>query len=118
MFFGAEFDASAGTNKLPEEVVRYYVRMLRSDRDALRGSFGFYRALWTTADQNIPRFGNKLTVPVLAMGGEQSSGGTVGAIMMAVANDVQTMVIPGSGHWVAEEAPDEVVAAVTAFLAG
>jgi pimeloyl-ACP methyl ester carboxylesterase len=118
VFFGAEFDAAAGTNKLPDEVVRYYVRMLRSDRNALRGSFGFYRAWWSTADQNMDRFPDKLTVPVLAMGGEQSSRDTVGTIMMAVANDVQTLVIPDSGHWVAEEAPDQIVAALTAFLAG
>ena len=44
IFFGAEFDASAGTNKLPDYAVRYYVQMLKSDRFALRGSFGFYRA--------------------------------------------------------------------------
>jgi len=26
-------------------------------------------------------------------------------------------VIPGSGHWVAEEAPEETLATLTAFLA-
>jgi hypothetical protein len=31
--------------------------------------------------------------------------------------DVQALVIPGVGHWVAEEAPEELLAAVTAFLA-
>ena len=76
MFFGAEFAASAGTNKLADEVVRYYVRMLRSDRDASAGQLRVLPAWWTTADQNMPRIANKLTVPVLAMGGEQSSGGT------------------------------------------
>ena len=116
VFFGAEFAAAAGANKLPEDVVRYYVRMLRSDGAALQGSFGFYRAWWTTAAQNMTRFGNKLTVPVLAIGGEQSSNALVGAVMKAVASDVQTVVIPGSGHWVAEEAPDQIVAALTAFL--
>jgi len=30
---------------------------------------------------------------------------------------VQSLVIPGSGHWVAEEAPEETLAALTAFLA-
>jgi hypothetical protein len=44
IFFGAEFDASAGSKKLPDDAVKYYVDILRSDRDALRGSFGFYRA--------------------------------------------------------------------------
>jgi hypothetical protein len=27
------------------------------------------------------------------------------------------VVIPGSGHWVAETAPEEMLAALTAFLA-
>ena len=29
----------------------------------------------------------------------------------------RTVVIPGAGHWVAEQAPDQLVAALTAFLA-
>jgi hypothetical protein len=33
------------------------------------------------------------------------------------ADDVQTVVIPGAGHWVAEQAPEEMLAALTAFLA-
>jgi len=30
---------------------------------------------------------------------------------------VQTVVIPGAGHWVAEQAPSPMLAALTAFLA-
>jgi pimeloyl-ACP methyl ester carboxylesterase len=37
--------------------------------------------------------------------------------MQLVADDVQNMVIPGAGHWVAEQAPDAIVAALGAFLA-
>ena len=37
--------------------------------------------------------------------------------MQAVADDMQSVVIPGVGHFVAEEAPDEVLAALTEFLA-
>src|SRR5215472_7516255 len=37
IFFGAEFDASAGMNKLPDYVVRYYIDTLK-DPDHLRGS--------------------------------------------------------------------------------
>jgi len=33
-----------------------------------------------------------------------------------VADDVEGLVIPGTGHFVAEEAPDEMLAALTAFL--
>src|SRR5690349_13525651 len=38
IFFGAEFDASAGTHKLPGEVVNYHIDTLK-DPDHLRGSF-------------------------------------------------------------------------------
>jgi pimeloyl-ACP methyl ester carboxylesterase len=118
VFFGAEFDASAGTQKLPEDTVEYYVRILSSDPDALRGSFGFYRALWTTFDQNVSRMAQKLTIPVLAMGGAESTKDTIGPLMMQVADDVQTVVIQGAGHWVAEQAPDQIVSALTSFLNG
>jgi pimeloyl-ACP methyl ester carboxylesterase len=37
--------------------------------------------------------------------------------MKLVADDVQAMVLPGSAHWVAEQAPEELLAALTAFLA-
>jgi pimeloyl-ACP methyl ester carboxylesterase len=117
IFFGSEFDASAGTNKLPEDAVRYYIDILRSDPGALRGSFGFYRAIPTTTAQNQQRKERRLTLPVLAIGGGESSGDMVGATMQLVADDVQTMVLAGAGHWVAEQAPEELLAALTAFLA-
>src|SRR5919109_1059915 len=39
IFFGAEFEASAGSQKLPEAAVSYYIDLLAADPDALRGSF-------------------------------------------------------------------------------
>jgi pimeloyl-ACP methyl ester carboxylesterase len=33
------------------------------------------------------------------------------------ADDVQSMVISGVGHWIAEEAPEELLTALTEFLA-
>ncbi len=56
-------------------------------------------------------------MPVLAIGGEASYGEHVGEAMKLLADDVQSLVIPGTGHWVAENAPDEMLAALTAFLA-
>jgi pimeloyl-ACP methyl ester carboxylesterase len=117
IFFGAEFDASAGTSKLPEATVSYYIDLLAADPDALRGSFGFYRAIPTTAAQNQQRMTRRLTLPVLAIGGGESGGEGVAATMQLVADDVQGVVLAGSGHWVAEQAPEELLAALTTFLA-
>jgi pimeloyl-ACP methyl ester carboxylesterase len=40
-----------------------------------------------------------------------------GLLMKLVANDVQGLVIPGAGHFLAEEAPEQMIAALTEFLA-
>jgi pimeloyl-ACP methyl ester carboxylesterase len=117
IFFGAEFSASAGTNKLPDYAVKYYVDGLASSPEALHGSFQLYRAFGATAAQNEQRKTRRLPMPVLAMGGAESSGAMVADTMKLTADDVQTLVIPGIGHWLAEQAPDELVAALTEFLA-
>jgi pimeloyl-ACP methyl ester carboxylesterase len=58
-----------------------------------------------------------IPIPVLAMGGAESTGTTVEETMKHAADDVQGVVFPGVGHWIAEQAPDELVAALTEFLA-
>ena len=116
IYFGAEYAASAGT-PLPDHVVRYYVERLASGPDALRGSFGSYRAIDTSIAQNLRRKNRRLALPILAVGGGRGLGeGTVNT-MRLVADDVQGHIIPESGHWVAEEAPEQLLAALTAFLA-
>ena len=115
IFFGAEFDASAGTHKLPADAVRYYIDTLK-DPDHLRGTFEFYRAIPATSEQNQKRKERRLTLPVLAIGGAESSGEGVGNTMKLAADDVQTMVLTDCGHWVAEQAPEQLLTALTAFL--
>jgi len=117
VFFGAEFSASAGTNKLPAETVKYYVDGLASSAEALHGSFQLYRAFRATSAQNDERKAHRLPMPVLAMGGEQSGGAMAADTMKLVADDVDTLVIPGIGHWLAEQAPAEFVSALSEFLA-
>jgi pimeloyl-ACP methyl ester carboxylesterase len=116
IFFGAEYDASAGEHKLPTETVAYYIDGFR-DPDALRGSFGWYRAIEESIPQNQRRAETRLTLPILAIGGAQSAGEGPAATMKLVGDDVQTLVIPNTGHWLAEQAPDEVQAALAEFLA-
>jgi pimeloyl-ACP methyl ester carboxylesterase len=113
VFFRWEFDAAA--KPLPDEVIDYYVSLLK-DPDSLRASFGFYRALDATIAQDAQRKTQRLAMPVLAIGGEVSFGDHVAEALNAVADDVESVVIPGAGHFVAEEAPDEVLAALTSFL--
>ena len=115
IYFGFQFAKAA--NKLPDYVVRHYVDALAADPNALRGSFAAYRALDDTIAQNGRRKERRLTLPVLAIGGALGIGEGAANTMKLAADDVQSVVIPGSGHYCLEEAPDQVLAALTAFLA-
>jgi pimeloyl-ACP methyl ester carboxylesterase len=58
----------------------------------------------------------KLTIPTLGVGGEHSFGNVIGTDLAAVATNVTTAVVPGSGHWVTEEKPTYVLNLITHFL--
>jgi len=55
----------------------------------------------------------KLTIPVLAVGGEIStSGPLVEEMMREVAEDVTGVIVPRTAHWIPEENPDALVRAL------
>jgi pimeloyl-ACP methyl ester carboxylesterase len=58
----------------------------------------------------------KLTMPVLAIGGEKSFGPTMAVVMRATATNVTGQVIPDAGHWLMEEQPKATIAAVRDFV--
>jgi pimeloyl-ACP methyl ester carboxylesterase len=58
----------------------------------------------------------KLSMPVLAIGGEKSFGAAMAKIMQFAASNVREGVIPDSGHWIMEENPRATIAMVRAFL--
>ena len=114
VYFGYEFAIQGG--KLTDDVVDYYIRLV-SNREALRGSLGLYRAWDATVAQNETRAKQPLKMPVLSIGGAASWGELVGEAMKPLATDLRSVVIPGTGHWVAEQSPGELLAALTPFLA-
>jgi pimeloyl-ACP methyl ester carboxylesterase len=116
IYFGWQF-ATKAARPLPEYAVRHYTGTLAAGPGALHASFGIYRALDATIAQNQQRTTRRLSLPVLGIGGAHSLGDQVAATMRLAADDVQALVIPGCAHWVAEETPEETLAALTAFLA-
>jgi quercetin dioxygenase-like cupin family protein len=58
----------------------------------------------------------KLTMPVLAIGGEKSFASTMAVVARGGAIDVEERVIPGAGHWLMEEQPVATVKAIRDFL--
>ena len=117
LFFSHILDVEA-TIKLPGYAVNYYADGFASSHAALRGSFGFYRAWDATTAQNQRAQGDQADD---ASAGHRrwdvAHGGGSQVVMKTVANDVQGLVISGAGHFVAEEAPKQMIAALSTFLA-
>jgi pimeloyl-ACP methyl ester carboxylesterase len=58
----------------------------------------------------------KLTMPVLAIGGEKANGTLLGQQMKLVASNATMVVLKDTGHWVLEERPKETTEALQKFL--
>jgi pimeloyl-ACP methyl ester carboxylesterase len=58
----------------------------------------------------------KLSMPVLAIGGEKSFGAMMAKIMQFAASNVREGVILGSGHWIMEENPTATISMVRTFF--
>jgi pimeloyl-ACP methyl ester carboxylesterase len=58
----------------------------------------------------------KLTMPVLAIGGEKANGEVLGKQMKLVATNATMIVLKNCGHWVLEEKQQETIDALLKFL--
>ena len=58
----------------------------------------------------------KLTMPVLAIGGDKSLGEALGQQTRLVATNVSVIVLKDTGHWILEERPKDTTDALVKFL--
>ncbi|MFJ9711673.1 alpha/beta fold hydrolase [Streptomyces sp. NPDC101234] len=117
IYFGHQFTSKAARpDAIPQHVVDIYVDLLR-DPAALHAVFEYYRTLdqWSEQVQRW-RDDGPLNIPVLAVGGEYATGTGPEEVMRLLATDVTGLVIPGAGHFLAEEAPEALTKALLDFL--
>jgi pimeloyl-ACP methyl ester carboxylesterase len=108
---------SADPTKFSEASRAHYAR-LYAQPGAMHAGFEQFKAFDQDAIDNKAFVAKaKLTMPVLAVGGEKSFGPTMAVVMRAAATNVQEAIVPNSGHWVMEENPGATIALVTDFLA-
>lgn len=101
-------------NVFSAEDIAEYVRVY-SQPGALRAGFQYYRAGIQEDLENLSGCTNKLTMPVLAWGGETFLGNIV-PIWQTVAENVQGGLVEHCGHFVAEEKPEFVIEQARAFF--
>jgi pimeloyl-ACP methyl ester carboxylesterase len=106
-------------NAISEEDKREYFRTYMKF-GAFKAMLEYYRALPVDAADNqafLARDG-KLCMPVLALGGEKAFGRGMECLqsLQRVAENVRGGLVPKSGHWVAEEAPDFIAEQLLSFF--
>lgn len=100
----------------PDEDTRNFFAATYAQPGGMRAGFAQFTAFSTDAADNKVFEQVKLTMPVLAVGGEKSFGPLQAVIMRHVAINVQEAIVPRSGHWLMEESPDYTVKIVRKFL--
>jgi pimeloyl-ACP methyl ester carboxylesterase len=101
-----------------DEATRDHYAGLYAQPGAMHSAFAQFAAFAQDAIDN-PKLleKGKLTMPVLAVGGDKSFGTGMADVIKFVATDVTPAVIAHSGPWVMEEQPVAAVAVIRSFLA-
>ena len=82
----------------------------------IRAGWGYFVSFPQAAKDFAQLSQTKLTMPVLAIGGEKALGEVLGQQMKLVASDVTVVVLKDTGHWILEENPKETTDALVKFL--
>lgn len=106
----------AGTPAKVDEGTRQHYAKLYARPGAMHAAFAQFRSIRQDAVDNEATMAKKLSMPVLAVGGEKSFGANEAIVMRNAADNVTEVVIPGAGHWLMEEAPTQTIAAIRGFM--
>jgi pimeloyl-ACP methyl ester carboxylesterase len=101
-----------------DEATREHYATLYARPGAIHNAFGGQFAAFAqdaTDNQGLLAKG-KLTIPVLAIGGDHSYGTHLAAEVGFAAENVRGAAIANSGHWIMEEQPDQAIALILPFL--
>ncbi len=108
---------SADPAKFDEASRRHYAKLYALP-DAMHSGFEQFHAFDQDAIDNRAWLSarGKLTMPILALGGEKSFGMQMAEVMRGGATRVTGGIIPASGHWIMEENPAATVKIVRDFI--
>jgi len=85
---------------------------------ALRAGIEYYASVWQDLEVNKENLKTRLRMPVLCAGGRHNLGAMMGKAMSGIAEHVATAVIEDAGHWVSDENPQGLSAALLQFFDG
>ena len=102
-------------HSVPEADRRFYSRSY-AQRGAMRAGFEVFRNFEQDAKDFAQFAETKLTMPMLVLTGEKASGEFLIEQARLADTNVEGVVIKGKGHWLMEEAPEQVIPLLVAFI--
>jgi pimeloyl-ACP methyl ester carboxylesterase len=107
--------AADPTHSVPERDRRIYAKAYARP-GGMRSGFEYFHTFEQDAKDFAQFAQTPLPMPMLVVAGEEASGDFLIAQAREVATNVEGVVVRGSGHWLMEEAPDQVIPKLVEFL--
>src|SRR5258708_28266392 len=112
--FWNDFAADA-TRSVPEADRRFYAKEYARPGH-MKAGMEVFRAFPKDAEDFAELANTELSMPVLVISGEKAGGPFLIEQGKMVATNVEGVLVKGRGHWLMEEAPDQVIPKLVEFL--
>ena len=109
-------DFAADPNHSVSEADRQLYAASYAQPGAMRAGFEVFRAFEQDAVDFAAFRKTKLKMPMLVLTGEKASGEFLIRQARLVADKVEGVVVNGSGHWLIDEVPDQVIPRLVTFF--
>ena len=109
-------DFAADPAKSVSEADRAFYASEYARSGHMKAGMEVFRAFAQDADDFAALAASKLQMPLLVFSGEKAGGPFLIEQGKMVASNVEGMLVMGSGHWLMEEASDQVIPKVVEFL--
>lgn len=107
--------AADRTHSVPEADRQFYAREYARP-GGMRAGFEYFKAFEQDAKDFAGFANTPLHMPMLVLSGEKAGGQFLIDQAKMVDTDVTGVIVKGSGHWLMEEAPEQTIPALVAFL--
>jgi pimeloyl-ACP methyl ester carboxylesterase len=111
-------DFAADRNHSVPEADRQFYAAAYAQPGGMRAGFEYFRAFEQDAKDFAGFVETPLPMPMLVLSGEKAGGTFLIEQGRLVATNVTGVIIKGSGHWLMEEAPEQTIPALVAFIDG
>jgi pimeloyl-ACP methyl ester carboxylesterase len=109
-------DFAADPNHSVSPADRDYYTAEYAKNGGMRATFEYFHAFPQDADDFSGFMKTKLTIPMLVLSGEKAGGEFLIEQGRLVDSNVKGVLVKGAGHWLIDEAPEQVIPLIVDFI--